>query len=673
MNNVSTSNLFQEFPRSSREEWEKRIEQDLNSEDDESQLKWTTTEGLEILPFYMSEDIREVPHLRPAPGRYPFTRGNTGKADWLISEQIYENDPVKARQKIIKLLEQDVNLIQFNLQAVPNEKNHRNELAGLNIQSIEDFKELTRNIELNETGLIIDSGMISPAVFAMMKSQMNVNNQAFFTFDPYTFTARFGRLPIPEKRIHSVILQFADEPVRSLCADGLFYQRCGATLVQELAISLAIGSEYLAAAIEQGSNPDAICKSFWMRLSTGSLYFPEIAKFRAARMLWSKITDAYGLPHSSAKQLHIHAETTPWNKTTYASHTNMLRVTTETMSAIIGGANSVQVLPYNFYHQPSDPFSSRIARNVHHILKHESFLNKVTDPAAGCWYVEKITDQIADKAWSFFQWIEKQGGFLKALEAGKVQSAITESKNKKTNALAHRNIISLGTNHYPDPGDEPPDNLYPQEPADSFQKTDSDPEINPENIIHDLQQAFTNGSRLGDIIDSLITNRKQQDVIPLSTSRLTLPFERLRKATEEFEKMHGKRPGVLLLPVGNKKIRNARADFSRNVFGCAGYEIHENTGYDTLQKATKDTETLSQSPDIVVLCSPDEEYPRIIEPFCEAFKNTGALLVAAGNPVNNINSYRKSGIKYFIHSESNILDLLTSIQKELGVIKPDTL
>ncbi|MEX0770849.1 MAG: methylmalonyl-CoA mutase family protein [Balneolaceae bacterium] len=664
------SNLFDEFPRISREEWENRIEQDLKLEDEDykAHLKWESPEGFEVLPFYMREDLEpgEVSHLRAAPGTYPFTRGAKRTGNWLIAERVDANDPAKARQTMRRLLERDVDLIQFKLQATPDEGMLGGDLTGLNIQSPDEFEKFIEGLNLKNTGFIVDSGMTSPAVFTLMNSvgQIPADRQTFFTFDPFTFTARSGRKPLPENELRSLIRQFGSQPVRSLSADGLFYHRCGASLVQELGISLAIGSEYFAVALAEEENPETVCQAFWMRLSAGSLYFPEIAKFRAARMLWSKVTEAYGLGAESAKALHIHVETSPWNQTVYEPYSNMLRATTETMSAALGGADSILTLPFNAANQSSDPFSSRIARNIHHILKNESFLHKVADPSAGSWYVEQLTDQIAEKAWSFFQMIEKQGGVMKALEAGTLQSAVQESRNRKIRDLAHRNIISLGTNHYPDP-EESPGPLFQEKPTHTLRKTESDPDIDSVNLIHSLHQAFQAGALLGDVIRLCLTPQKQI-LRPISAGRLTLPFEQLRKATDDYHQKHGKKPTVLLLPVGNKKVRNARAQFSRNVFGCAGYKIYENTGYDTLQQGLDDTRFLQA--DIVVLCSSDEVYPELAEPFCEAYKNTGTLRILAGKPNDNKKYYRKSGIKYFIHSNTNILEFLSRIHQELGIL-----
>ncbi|MEX0995386.1 MAG: methylmalonyl-CoA mutase subunit beta [Balneolaceae bacterium] len=664
---MSISNLFDEFPQISREEWEKRIEQDLNEEDYKAQLKWKTSEGFEVLPFYMKEDTRDVSHLRSEPGSYPFTRGNNKKSDWQIAERIEEDDPATARQNLLRLLEQDVDLVQFNTQATPDDGMLGGDITGLNLQSSDDFAKLTEGADLKNAGFIFDSGMTSPVVLAMMNStgKFTANRRVFFTYDPYTYTARTGRNPLPEDELHSVIRQFSRQSVKGLSADGLFYHRCGATIVQELAISLAIGSEYLASYVEQETDLTAICHSFWMRLSAGSLYFPEIAKFRAARMLWSKITEAYGLKPEIGKSLHIHAEPSSWNKTAYDPYTNMLRSTTETMSAVIGGANSILALPYNSVQQSPDPFSKRIARNVHHILKHETFLDKVTDPAAGSWYVEKLTDQIAENSWSFFQMIEKQGGLLKALKGGTVQTAINDSKHQKRDSLAHRTLISVGINHYPDPEEKLQESLYRKESAHSLHKSDRLPEINPKDLFNSLKQAFQNGAVLGDLI-SYVLNPDKQMLTSLAPSRLTLPFEQLREATQDYENKHGKKPSVLLLPVGNKKNRNARALYARNVLGCLGYEIHENFGYDTLQQGLKETSSIHA--DLTVLCSSDEEYIELVKPFCDTFKNSDTLRLLVGNPNENRTVYRESGIDYFIYSGSDILKILSKIQKQLGLI-----
>lgn len=289
----------------------------------------------------------------------------------------------------------------------------------------------------------------------------------------------------------------------------------GATSVEELAFALAEGVERLAAAADPGFEAASLVFVF----ATGSNYFFEIAKLRAARMLWAQAVSAFGVAAPEAARMRIHARTALANKSIYDPYTNLLRATTEALSAVIGGCDSLTVMPARF--------SPRLARNVQLILKEECHLDGVADPAGGSYYVEALTDALAREAWQLFQQVEERGGFAAA--EGFIAERLAASRAAKEKALATRRRVLVGVNNYPD---------------------------------------------LGERVLSDVTDLAQAEW------RMARAFEEIRLRTERHAANSGRAPRVLLLKRGDLKMRMARATFCQNFFGCAGFEIVESAEID---------------------------------------------------------------------------------------------
>lgn len=649
----NTSDLFSEFEPTSTEEWENVLTRDLKGADYKKKLKWESIEGIEVLPFYRKEDLKNLPHL--ADGVEIET-----PADWQFCEVIDRADPSDANKAAKQAVENGADSLWFTIQIDPDEGMLGGDISGTHVQNLDDLKTLLDGIDLEKAGVVFNSGAGSAGLLGLMKAYLRNSNGELFSclYDPFTYMAHHGRLPVPEDKMNSIIGQMVDENgFHTLGADGAFYHNCGATIIQELGIALSIGSEFLARVPD--SKMEEAAKKFWMHLSAGSLYFPEIAKFRAARLLWTRILDAYGL--DPTLPLTIHASTSLWNKAIADPHNNMLRSTTEATSAAVGGANRITVHPYDVHLDKTDEFSHRIARNVSHILDEEAHLSAVENPGDGSYYVEVLTDEIAKKAWEFFQLIEKQGGFQKALEGKIIQGEVGRSRKAKEQALATRELVMTGVNHYPDAEQDLPHDLYQSTPVDSLHQSDAEPEIDTEQILESLSNAFLEEATIGDVVNSFLTPQKQ--LYPaLKPYRAAKPFEELRLKTQKIEKERGKKIEAQLVPIGNKKMRKARATFSQNYLECAGFSVENHPGFDSIKDAAN--ETGFGDTDIYVLCGSDDEYPDMVPDFCSHF-GENAILVLAGYPKDKIKEYEEAGIDFFIYSGSNILDTLGEIQEKV--------
>jgi len=648
VNKQEKRDLFSDFEPVDRKQWEEQIKKDLKGADYKKTLQWNTLEGLNILPFYMSEDIDptqlvSISSLREAKSE-----------EWERCEPITAHSPRDANAQIKDAVNGGANAFSIHSDISYSDGEIGGNMMGTQIQSQSDFNKLFDGVDLSDKTLLFDSGMNTPAVQAMLTNLDTQPKKSLFAFDPFTYAARHGREPITTEKLDHLINQVQSATSgKSLLADGVFYHHSGATIVQELGIALSIASEYLAR-----SNSDRLtdtASSIFFRLSSGPLYFPEIAKFRALRILWANLLSGYDLDPEI--QAFIHTETSLQNQTVADPQNNILRATTEAMAAIVGGTDSLLIHTHDKLFNEQNSFSSRIARNIHHIIGEESHLGDVADPASGSYYIEELTNQIADEAWEFFKLIETQGGFLKALKNRVIQPKINESKSKKLEAYATRKRTLVGTNNYPASDDSLPESVIPGPYTDALEDSGNSFEVNSDRLITSMAEAFKNSAYVGDLYQAYLSPQKVL-YTSLEPFRAGEIFEQIRRRTEDLKR----KPVVQLIPTGNTKWRKLRETFAQNLFGCAGFEIKTSNGYDSIETASK--ELTDEPGDIYVLCSSDADYPELIGLFSKHFSNKG-ILVLAGKPGDRTDEYQKAGIDHFIYSGQNIPEFLKAIQDEL--------
>ena len=315
--------------------------------------------------------------------------------------------------------------------------------------------------------------------------------------------------------------------------------------------------------------------------------------------------------------------------TIYDQHINLLRGTTKTMSAVLGGADVIEVLPFDTSSCASDDFSRHLARNTQIILKKESYFDRVVDPGAGSYYLETLTDELAREAWGFFQKIEEKGGYLKALETGFVQGEVNASRAKKDKGVTFRSRAILGTDQFPNG------------------KEKAHAQIKPAEMV----AVKTSAGK------AVIT------VTPLTPYRGAEGYEKIRLHTERSVIAGKRNPRFLLLEYGDLKMRKARVGFSLNFIACAGFDIVTKSSEATAEDAVK-VVTEAQA-DVVVLCSSDEEYGPMAKALIEKLGGKIPVIVA-GSPAT-MDQLKADGVADFIHVRSNVLEVLSTWQKRLGV------
>ncbi len=612
---MENENLFIEFPPISTQEWEEKIVKDLKGADINKKLIWHSDEGFDVAPFYRKEDLEKLPHVNTFPSEHPYLRGKTFKNNfWKIDERISVKNILDANRHSKNAVKNGAESLTFTLvkNFIPDKKNL------LQLFSSIDLSKISIHIETDNPLLAVDS---------LREISHDITGSVFY--DPVTLFSRNGKFTksrdedikmVSKLMKASFLLPF----LQTVNIDATLFANAGANSVTTMAYALSIGTLYLDYLTDNGFDAENIFKKMRFHFATGSNYFMEIAKHRALRYLWAKIAESYGIKGKEAA-MTIHSTNSSWNKTIYDPYVNMLRTTTETMSAIIGGADEITTMSFDALNPLRPETSMRIARNQQLILREESYLNKVKDVAAGSYYIETITDKLISSAWELFINIEDSGGYLEAFNKGIIQNRIEEEANKKDIDIAMRKKNILGVNQFP-------------------------------NITEHFNVKLSN---------NIFTPSKKEDNITkvIKPYRGAAAFEALRYKTDCFA-ITNRRPKVWIFTYGNLSMRRTRAQFAGNFFGCAGFEIIDNNGFASIEDGI--TEAKNFAPEIVVLCSSDEDYRKTAITIYEALTDI-AIVVLAGYPQPLVKELEQKGFKHFIHVKSNMLEELQKFQRLMKI------
>ena len=618
---MEDNKLFSEFPPVPTEKWEEVIIKDLKGADYNKKLVWRTIEGFDVKPYYRAEDLEGLEYLESNPGQLPYTRGHqVGGNEWEVRQDIRVADLAEANRIALDAVERGATSLG---------------LCASRVSSVDDLAVLLKGIYINAVSI---NFTCSQDYLQLLKLYVDYARREGYDpkelcgstdFDMFRYALTHGRFHRSEEgdlQMARELVEYAHEALpkfRVLTVNSSLLHNAGANIVQELGFGLAAANELVARLSDMDCKMEHVGRSIVLSVGVGSTYFMEIAKIRAARLLWSKIVEQYKPECECPYKLFINAVTSRWNQSVYDPYVNMLRSTTETMSSAVAGADSISVLPFDSAYKEADDFGYRIARNQQLLLKEESYLEKIVDPAAGSYYIENLTDQIARGAWEHFLKVEEAGGYCKALRAGMVQDEVEATARKRDADIATRKTTILGTNQYP-------------------------------NLLEKMGEKIDAGySEFCECSD------KSDEIRTLKPYRGAEAFEQLRLQTERS----ARRPKVFLLTYGNLTMRKARAGFATNFFGVAGYEIIDNPGFATPDEGAQ--AALESGADVVVLCSSDDEYAELTEPVCRALKGKVKSLVLAGFPKEMVETYKGYGIDEFIHVKTNVLECLTAFQKQL--------
>lgn len=612
-----------EFPPVSSEKWHEVITADLKGADYDKKLVWKPLEGFAVQPFYRAEDLAGLKFLDSKAGEFPYVRGAKTCGSWKVRQTIKVEDVTKANELALNVLCRGVE----SLGLVINDKEF----------TAADLDKLLSGIEIKAIELAF-SGCAAAKVADLFidkvtKANMEVEDvNATFAIDPIKRASVKGSFCSKEEcfdKIATLIKKTGKyKRIRIVSVGGVLFNDCGADAAQELAFSLAMGHEYVVKGMDRGLTIDQIAPSIKFNLSIGVSYFMEIAKFRAARMLWANVTAPYKPERGCSQKMRVHATTSAWNQSIYDPYVNLLRSTTEAMSAALAGVDSIEVLPFDHAFAAPSEFSTRIARNTQLLLKEESHINQVADPSAGSYYIETLTGLLAEKAWEIFKQVEAKGGYIAALKAGFIQEQVEATAAKRRKNLATRREILLGVNQYP-----------------NFS------EVAPNQVTKAMAEP---GKKC-----NCSCSDKPTEFPVLVPFRGGMDFEAMRLDTDRS----GKEVKAFMLTCGSLNFARARSQFACNFFATAGFRTVDNTYFKSVEQGVK--EALAAKAQIVVVCASDDDYMTVAVEAYNALKGK-AIVVVAGEPASKA-ELEAAGITHFISVKSNVLETLKSYQAELGI------
>ncbi|MDY4185211.1 MAG: methylmalonyl-CoA mutase family protein [Sodaliphilus sp.] len=600
--------LFDMFSPVSPEEWRAKAEVDLKGADFEKKMVWRTDEGFNVQPLYRGVDIKDFKTIDSLPGEYPYVRGTRTNNDWQARQEIDAADVKEANAKALDVLNKGVTSLGFKLH--------------------DDF-----NLDVLLDGIYTDIAQVNFAVcpnkvveFAkVLVAYLEKKGTAdkfvgSIDFNPYKATFKKGKKFEGIAEVAAELLKVVApvKGLRVLSVNSEMLSNAGAYIYQELGYALSWGNEWMAQLTDAGFSTDEVASRIKFNMGISTIYFMELAKFRAARMLWAQIVKQYNPQCDCACKMVVHATTSRYSQTMFDSYVNMLRSQTQAMSAALASVDEITVTPFDAPYKKSDEFSERIARNQQLLLKEESHLDKVVDPAGGSYYIEELTMSLAQVAWKLFLETEDKGGFKAAVESYDVTNAVNASANARFDKVAKRREQLLGTNQFP-----------------NFTE------------VSDGKKALT--------CCCACACEMEESAPVLNNKRLASQFEDLRQATENAAHT----PVVFMLTIGNLAMRLARAQFSDNFFGCAGYKLIDNNGFNTVEEGVE--AAVAANADVVVLCSSDAEYPELIPGAIKAL-NGRAEFVLAGPETDE---FKALGVTNFINVRTNVLSTLKAFNAKL--------
>ena len=583
--------LFSEFPSVSTEQWMERVTADLKGADFDKKLVWKNLSGINIQPCYNAENT--ITQLE-----------NTGENSQSLVN--YRNIAVCCAESgndlAKKAVEEGMNGIIFTLDG---------NVAVAELLNGVNLNEISISFALASNAVAFTSDLVAFAKGKDLKGYINTG-----IISNYLTSGSFDESQVG---IAAELIKLTAEfpNFKAVTVSGTEYLDSGANQVQEIAYTLNSLVFLTEKLIEKGVEVQAVFDNLNFKLAIGLEYFVEIGKFRAFNNLLAEVAAKYGLTEFSNT---ITAKTSIWSKSVTDAETNLLRCTTEAMSAILGNVDGVLIDAYDKEFKESSDFSSRIAGNITTILREESYFGKVANPVDGSYYIEEVSSKIAEKALELFQSIEGAYGFYKAFENETIQGQIAEIRLQKLKLISQRRTPMVGINKYP--------NLM-------------------ETIAADL------------LSEGISENSKV-----LTPRRASLEIEALRRRTEELVADTAIRPIVQLASFGNLNMRKARAAFAYDFIGVSGFDVHQEESFESADAAA--TESANADSHVVVICSSDQDYDEKAVDFIKAFRaiNTDKVLLLAGAP-KNMDELTEAGLDGVVNMRSDVLKTLSAIQEKV--------
>ncbi|WP_434037576.1 methylmalonyl-CoA mutase family protein [Formosa sp. 4Alg 33] len=594
---TKNNTLFSDFKPVTKAAWLEKVNIDLKGGDFNKRLVWKNLNGIDIQPLYNTEDT--IDYLK-----------NTGEnAQALVNYRCVVVASAESGNALAqKAVEEGINGLVFQIESKVSVVTL---LKGLDLNSI------TVSFVLSDNTLDFATDFFS---YAEKNVSDKSNLNGYFdlgVLSNYVTTATL-EADIFETLAKVISLGAKFSNFKMITISGTTFLDSGANQVQEVAYTLNALVAVIEALGDQDVAAETVFNRLHIQLAIGSEYFVEMSKYRALNSLVYKIAETYGV---SNFKFTLTAKTSIWTKSVTDAHANMLRSTTEAMSAILGNVDGILVDAYDKeFKDPSD-FSSRISGNITTILREESYFGKVANPVDGSYYIEEVSTKVATKALELFKAIEADGGFFTAFENETIQQQIAEIRQKKIKLISQRRLPMVGVNKYP--------NL--------MEKLDS--------------KVLFSG---GEMNSKVLTPR-----------RASLEIEALRKVSEDIVEEAGKRPVVELASFGNLTMRKARAAFAYDFIGVSGFEVLQEKSYESAEQAAE--ASAKSASEVVVICSSDPDYDDHALAYVKTFRalNKDKVLLLAGNPVAILDDLKEAGLDDCIHIKSDVIHTISGVQKKV--------
>jgi methylmalonyl-CoA mutase len=687
--------LRDDFPPVGYDQWRALAEADLEGAAFEQKLVTHTYEGIDVQPVYTRRDRPGGDDPDGFPGLPPFVRGvhprGAVQAGWDLRQEHAHPNLAVTNGAILEDLQGGVTSLLLRLDSAARngldpDDPAAAELAGRDgvmAYSVADLDQALAGVHLQMIGVTLEAGaafLPAAALLAALWRRRGIDPEVAlgaFNADPLAVLARDGQLPVSPDKALSLLADLAawtaqtHPHVTAVRVGTAPYHHGGATAAQDVAFGMATAVEYLRAMTQAGLTVDAAAGQILFSISLGTHHFLAVAKLRAARRLWGRVVEACG-GSPAAGAMRLHARVSKRVLTLRDPYVNLLRNTVACFAAGVGGAEAITSVPFDAVAGPPDSLSRRIARNTVHVLQEEAHLNRVIDPPGGSWYLDWLTDRVAEKSWDLFQEVERRGGMLRALTGGWVARQIDSAFAPRAMNLARRKEGITGVSEFPNVGEAPVVRPTPDRAALRIAAAER---VARERLavptgdasVATLVEAGGRGASVGQLARAVGFHREPTVLPPLTPHPFAEPFEELRAASDAWQAAHGRRPRVFLANLGPVAHHTARATYSKNFFEAGGFDVVGNDGFRDAAAAAR--AFAASGATVAVICSSDKLYPEMVPQAAPMLKAAGArLVVLAGNPAANEAGYRAAGVDRFIFIRCDVLGTLRDILREEGVL-----
>lgn len=701
-----TEKLLTEFIPPTYEEWKQAVEVMLKGKPFEKAMFTKTYEDIVLKPIYRQEDVENLPHMQDLPSAAGSVRSSrlSGylKESWAVAQEQTDYLPEEVNASLMNELNRGLTKVNLKVDYPsahgknPQKLEGSERFRGTSITTLDDLRTILKDVSLEHIEIDINAGIMAPAYLSMLTAlakERKIDSKLLsgcIGLDPLAVLVTDGVLETDLEQSLNYMACMTDWAIKNapklktILIDASPYGDNGATITQELALAFNTATYYVNAMQERGLKVADILPHLQFNLTIGSHFFMEIAKFRAFRILWHNFITAYD--KNSQVASYVHAKTALWNKAKYDVFVNLLRTSTETFAAVLGGVDSLQVTHLDELVGRPSQFTRRVARNQQIVINEETNMYRIVDPAGGSWYIESMTAEIAEKAWELFQTYEAEGGILTSLQNDIIQDDVTDVAELKMKNAGTRQDVFVGVNMFA--------NL--EEKKIEFNENDLDKKIaariakiakfveeksssakcscscakqcdcsseHGQHILTELSKFFINNGTIAEAYANMWKQGEPLKVTPLVKQRATSKIEELRAKVEN----QAVRPTIFFANYGPLAQFKARADFAKGFFEVGAFEVLNNAGYTNVAEMVK--AALDSQSKIICICSTDEAYLEFVPEFATKLKekNSDLTIILAGYPKDQIATYKEAGLAEFIHLKADCYTVLHSLLTKVGV------